>query len=87
MSIKDKPSRRAFDGIEVESGPGPQRFEIYEPGWWQLGRWLHWWKFRRYHGRVDMTLHPGNGKPYKISLRVVPSRTAAHGDAPTGYSP
>ncbi len=75
MSSKDKPSRRAFDGIEVESDPGPQRFEIYEPAWWQFGRWLHWWKFRRYHGYINMQCTVA-GSAQKIRLRVIPSRRA-----------
>jgi len=70
-----------FDGFEVEAGSGPQRFEVWEPRWWQLGRWLHWWKFRRYHGFVNMTL--GHlSPPVKLRLRVVPSRRADYADPP-----
>jgi hypothetical protein len=77
-----------FDGFEVEAGSGPQRFEVWEPRWWQLGRWLHWWKFRRYHGFVNMSIPAGmHGGPCKLRLRVVPSRQAAYGDAPKGYEP
>ncbi len=62
-----------WDGVELLAGPGPQRVQVWEPRWWQLGRWLHWWKFRRYHGYVNMTL--GHLSPsVKLRLRVVPSR-------------
>jgi len=67
-----------WDGVELLTGPGPQRVQVWEPRWWQLGRWLHWWKSRRYHGFVNMTL--GHlSPPVKLRLRVVPSRWA---DAP-----
>lgn len=77
-----------WDGVELLTGPGPQRVQVWEPRWWQLGRWLHWWKFRRYHGYVNMSIPAGmHGGPCKLRLRVVPSRRAAQGDAPKGYSP
>jgi hypothetical protein len=77
-----------WDGIELLTGPGPQRVQVWEPRWWQLGRWLHWWKFRRYHGFVNMSIPAGmHGGPCKLRLHVVPSRQAAYGDAPKGYEP
>jgi hypothetical protein len=69
-----------WDGVELLTGPGPQRVQVWEPRWWQLGRWLHWCKFRRYHGFVNMSIPAGmHDGPCKLRLRVVPSRRA---DAP-----
>lgn len=74
-----------MDGTQLSTES--QRFEVYESRWWQLGRWLHWWKFRRYHGYVTITAVQRSGPPIKLKLRVIPSRQAAYGDAPSGYSP
>ena len=74
-----------MDGTQLSTES--QRFEVYEPRWWQLGRWLHWWKFRRYHGYVTITAVQRSGPPIKLKLRVISSRQAAYGDAPSGYSP
>jgi hypothetical protein len=77
-----------WDGVELLTGPGPQRVQVWEPRWWQLGRWLHWWKFRRYHGYVNLLVGgPGSfsgGNLYNLRLRVVPSRRpdAAEGTEP-----
>jgi hypothetical protein len=76
-----------WDGTQITGSAG-QRLEVWEPRWWQLGRWLHWWKFRRYHGFVNMSIPAGmHGGPCKLRLHVVPSRQAAYGDAPKGYEP
>lgn len=86
-----RPSRRDFDGKELVSGS--VRLEIWEPGWWQLGRWWHWWKFRRYHGHVVLTIpRPGPyyGMPehdHKIRLRVIPSRAPSLLDPPRSVDP
>ncbi len=79
---------RDMDGLRILSGPGPQRFEVWEPRWWQLGRWLHWWKFRRYHGYTTLTFPNINkGGMRTMKLRIIPSRMAAHSDATSGHNP
>lgn len=70
-----------LDGQLLSSADG-QQFEVWEPRWWQIRRWVYWWRFRRHFGFVMMFLHPGKGPSYQLKVRTIPTWMAALSDVP-----
>jgi len=62
-------TRREFDGVQL--GSAGQLFEIVDPDWWRVDRWIKWF---RATGRVEMTVPDAYGKPRLHELRTIPVR-------------
>lgn len=53
-----------FDGIFTGDGEGGL-YRVYEPRWWQLARWIAWWRMPT---KTSITMTLGGRE---ITLRVV----------------
>lgn len=60
-------TRHSMDGMLVQDQLG-RRLIVYEPRWYQFGRWWAW--HRHYVEKGWITLTTNTGK--KLTLRVVP---------------
>lgn len=50
--------RRFYDGMALRDSAGHQ-YVVWEPRWWQLGRWLRLWRSKR-RGRVTVFTMAGD---------------------------
>lgn len=54
--IRPLPKPYQFDGMITADSAG-QRFRVYEPRWWQVGRWLVWLWVKLTKGRIGAVGH------------------------------
>jgi hypothetical protein len=63
---------RRFDHVLMGNGSGDgEVYEVFDPPWWKLLRWLSWWFLFRGRARGVLTILI-SGKPRNVRCRQVP---------------